>query len=51
MVDGFRALVLDEVEKGVSASIKHLNDDQLPEGNVTVAISHSTLNYKDGMVL
>ena len=51
MADGFRALVLDEAEKGVSASIQQLSDDQLPEGDVTVAISHSTLNYKDGMVL
>jgi len=51
MADGFRALVLDEVEKVVSASIQQLTDDQLPEGDVTVAISHSTLNYKDGMVL
>jgi acrylyl-CoA reductase (NADPH) len=51
MADEFRALVLDEAEKVVSASIQQLTDDQLPEGDVTVAISHSTLNYKDGMVL
>ncbi|NKB19710.1 MAG: acryloyl-CoA reductase [Alphaproteobacteria bacterium] len=51
MADEFRALVLEEAEKGVSASIQQLTDDQLPEGDVTVAISHSTLNYKDGMVL
>jgi len=51
MADGFRAVVLDEAEKVVSASIQQLTDDQLPEGDVTVAISHSTLNYKDGMVL
>ncbi|MBK19708.1 MAG: oxidoreductase [Rhodospirillaceae bacterium] len=51
MADGFRALVLDEAEKGVSASIQELTDDQLPEGDVTVSVSHSTLNYKDGMIL
>ncbi len=51
MTDGFRALVIDEAEKGVSASIQQLTDDHLPDGDVTVAISHSTLNYKDGMVL
>ena len=51
MTGGFRALVLEEAEKGVSASIQQLTDDQLPDGDVTVAISHSTLNYKDGMIL
>ena len=51
MTDGFRALVLEEQEKGVSASIEHLTESQLPEGDVTVVVSHSTLNYKDGMVL
>jgi acrylyl-CoA reductase (NADPH) len=51
MAESFRALVLEEAEKGVTSSIETLNTDQLPEGNVTVAVSYSTLNYKDGMVL
>ena len=51
MTDGFRSLVLEEAGKGVSASIQQLTDNQLPDGDVTVAISYSTLNYKDGMVL
>lgn len=51
MSGSFRALVLEEAEKGVSASVETLDDDRLPEGDVTVAVSHSTLNYKDGMVL
>ena len=51
MADEFRALVLEEQENGVLASIKQLTEGQLPEGDVTVLVSHSTLNYKDGMIL
>jgi acrylyl-CoA reductase (NADPH) len=47
----FRALVLDQADDGLSASIRTLSDDDLPAGDVTVAISHSTLNYKDGMIV
>ena len=51
MVDRFRALVLEEADRKVSASIQELDESRLPEGDVTVAVSWSTLNYKDGMVL
>jgi len=47
----FRALVLEEAEKGVSASVRTLDESRLPEGDVTVAVSWSALNYKDGMIL
>ena len=47
----FRALVLHEVGGKVSSHIEVVEDDRLPEGEVTVAVEYSTLNYKDGMVL
>ncbi len=47
----FRALVLEETEEGVRSSICELEESSLPEGDVTVAVDYSTLNYKDGMVL
>jgi len=47
----FTALVLDQTEDGVSSAITELDDDRLPEGNVTVAVEWSSLNYKDGMIL
>lgn len=47
----FTALVLDEDSGKVEASIKTLDESALPEGDVTVDIAFSTLNYKDGMVL
>lgn len=47
----FRAVLLNEVEGKVSASLETLADDRLPPGDVTVRVDYSTLNYKDGMVL
>lgn len=38
-------------DKNVFASIVELGDADFPEGNVTVDIEFSTLNYKDGLVL
>ncbi len=45
MSDRFNALVLDEADRKVTASVKTLGLDELPAGEVTVAVSHSTLNY------
>jgi acrylyl-CoA reductase (NADPH) len=48
---GFRALVLHESGGKVSSRVETVDEERLPEGDVTVAIDYSTLNYKDGMVL
>ena len=49
---GFSALVVNKDEDGkTSAGIEQINEDQLPEGNVTVAVEYSTVNYKDGLCL
>ncbi len=49
----FQALVVDKSDDGaISQSIKTLQDDQLPaDGDVTVAVEYSTLNYKDGLCI
>ncbi|MEM6679559.1 MAG: MDR family oxidoreductase [Pseudomonadota bacterium] len=49
----FRALIVDKAEDGtVSQSIETLGEDRLPaDGDVTVAVRHSTLNYKDGLCI
>lgn len=48
----FSALVLEQDEAGkVSHSYKELDNGRLPEGDVTVAVKYTTLNYKDGMIL
>ena len=47
----FRALLVEQNEDGkAKASVQNLDESQLPaDGNVTVAIEYSTLNYKDGL--
>lgn len=47
----FTALVLDETDTGVTSEVRQLDDDTLPDGDVTVAVEWSSLNYKDGMIL
>lgn len=47
----FKALILEESDGKVSSSIRELDEAELPDGDVTVAVEYSTLNYKDGMIL
>jgi len=48
----FNALVVDKNEDGkTSASVKALEMSDLPEGNVTLAVEYSTVNYKDGLCI
>lgn len=46
-----RALVIDKTEGGQSATLRDFPEAELMEGDVTVRISHSCLNYKDGLAL
>ncbi|WP_417725009.1 acryloyl-CoA reductase [Salipiger sp.] len=49
----FKALVVDkDAESGkTSAAVRELDIGDLPEGEVTVAVEYSTLNYKDGLCI
>jgi len=47
----FKALLLEKSGAGFTASLRSLDEGQLPEGDVLAAISHSTLNYKDGLAI
>jgi acrylyl-CoA reductase (NADPH) len=47
----FKALVLDQVEKQTTSSIRQLNDADLPESDVIVKVDYSSLNYKDGLAI
>ncbi|MCG5515415.1 MULTISPECIES: MDR family oxidoreductase [unclassified Ectothiorhodospira] len=46
-----RAIVLNKNDEGVIASVQSLTDADLPEGDVTVQVAYSTLNYKDGLAI
>ncbi len=39
------------IEKGAPARLAELDETQLPDGEVTVRVSHSTLNYKDALAV
>jgi acrylyl-CoA reductase (NADPH) len=47
----FSALVLEEKDDKVTHAVQPITDADLPEGDVTVAVAYSTVNYKDGMVV
>ncbi|HRO10492.1 MDR family oxidoreductase [Amaricoccus sp.] len=49
---GFRAIVVErDAEKRTRAEVREIGLADLPEGEVTVAVDWSTLNYKDGLCL
>lgn len=48
----FKALVLNkDTDNNVQASVQSVSEEQLPEGNVLVAVEFSTVNYKDGLCM
>lgn len=51
MPETFRAVVIEEVDGKPKASFKQLSLSDLPQHDVLVEISYSTLNYKDGLAL
>jgi acrylyl-CoA reductase (NADPH) len=51
MSDTFRALRLFKTETGQEARIVDLTEADLMDGDVTVRVEYSTVNYKDGLAL
>ena len=47
----FNGILIEKDDLGYRASLQRLDDSQLPDGNVAVRVSHSTLNYKDGLAI
>ena len=48
----FHALVVEKNEDGKThAAVKQIGLDDLPAGDVTVAVEYSTVNYKDGLCI
>ncbi len=46
----FQALLVEKNDDGkTSASVQQLDESRLPEGDVTIDVEYSTLNYKDGL--
>jgi acrylyl-CoA reductase (NADPH) len=51
MSDTFRAIQIDKVDDKQTVNLVNLTDADLMDGDVTVNVTHSTVNYKDGLAL
>lgn len=48
----FNALIVEKDDEGrTNAAVQAIEADRLPDGDVTVAVEYSTLNYKDGLCI
>jgi acrylyl-CoA reductase (NADPH) len=47
----FRALQVSKTDEGQQVNFVHLTENDLMEGDVTIAVSHSSVNYKDGLAV
>lgn len=47
----FKAVLIEKDEAGYRAGLREVDEAQLPEGDVTVDVAYSTLNYKDGLAI
>lgn len=47
----FSALVIDKDDSGQQVTLSEFEDTALPEGDVTVNVEYSTLNYKDALAI
>ena len=47
----FEALLLEKDESGFRAGVQTIDEGRLPDGDVLIAVEHSTLNYKDGLAI
>ncbi|MBN8193327.1 acryloyl-CoA reductase [Bacillus sp. NTK074B] len=49
MSNSFKALVVNKTEEDFSLNVGSLTHDDLPEGDVTIRVHYSSVNYKDGL--
>jgi len=47
----YQALQINKDDAGYRCTLQTLDDSALPEGDVTVQVDYSTLNYKDGLAI
>ena len=47
----FKAIRIDKAEKGTTVALTQFDEADLMEGDVTVQVEWSTLNYKDGLAV
>ena len=47
----FKSVLIEKDDQGYRAGVKEIDDSYLPEGDVVVEVSHSTINYKDALAI
>jgi acrylyl-CoA reductase (NADPH) len=47
----FNAILIDKTDAGQTVAVTQVDEAQLPEGDVTIDVGYSTLNYKDGLAI
>lgn len=47
----FSAILISKAETGQTASLTQVDESQLPDGDVSVDVEYSTLNFKDGLAI
>ncbi len=47
----FNGILIEKDEQGYRAAVKAIDESVLPEGDVTINVSHSTINYKDALAI
>lgn len=47
----FKALMVDKAGEGFVASVREIDESQLPPGDTTIDVEYSSLNYKDGLAI
>lgn len=47
----FRGILIEKDEQGYRSSVQDIDESVLPEGDVIINVSHSTLNYKDALAI
>ena len=51
IVATFKAVRIDKADKGTTATLTQFDEAELMDGDVTVRVEWSTLNYKDGLAV
>jgi acrylyl-CoA reductase (NADPH) len=50
-MNNFRALLVSKTDEGQKVEITTLNESDLMDGDVTIQVEHSSVNYKDGLAV
>ncbi|NMD08163.1 MAG: alcohol dehydrogenase catalytic domain-containing protein, partial [Phyllobacteriaceae bacterium] len=51
MTDSFRAILVSKTDEGQKMEFVRLTEADLMEGDVTIDVAHSSVNYKDGLAI